>query len=189
MGGLRRLITPKTVGGSLVVLITLWSGFLLARNDGIIGVSTSATGCVCHNASPNASGNVTVTISGPQTVDISSTNSYTIMVSGGPAGTTGGFNLSADGGTLIEGANNQLDTGELTHKDRNSRSWTFDWQAPATEGTNNFFAVAQATNGSGTSNDSWNWYAGQAGAGFQIRVERPVQTIPSSWGRVKSVYR
>ena len=189
MGGLRRLISPRTVGGSLVVVMTLWAGFLLARNDGLIGVSTSATGCVCHNSSPDASGQVTVTISGQQTVAPSSTNSYTITVSGGPSGTTGGFNLTADGGTLIAGANNRLETGELTHADRNSRSWTFEWQAPATEGTNNFFAVAQATNGSGTSGDSWNWFGAQAGAGFPILVQEPLQVHPSSWGRIKSTYR
>jgi hypothetical protein len=189
MRGLQRLYSPRIVGVTIVAVVALWAGFLFARSSGIIGLSTSANGCVCHDGSPNANGNATVTITGPQMVETSSTSNYTIMVSGGPVSTTGGFNLSADGGSLIAGANNQLDTGELTHVDRDSRSWTFQWQAPATPGTYNLFAVAQATNGSGTGGDSWNWYGGQAGAGYQIVVEKPVQTISSSWGKLKAIYR
>jgi hypothetical protein len=173
----------------LVVALTLWASYGLARNTGYIGVSTSGTGCVCHDSSPNASGNATVSITGPQTVDAGTTADYTITVTGGPSSTTGGFNLSADGGTLVAGANNQLDTGQLTHVDRDSRSWSFQWQAPGTAGNQNLFAVAMATNGNGSSGDSWNWYGDAAGTGFQIEVRDPVQILPSTWGRIKRIYR
>jgi hypothetical protein len=160
----------RILSTGLVAFSILWAGQLLARSTGIIGVSELPNGCSCHDSSPNANGNVTVDIQGPQTVEPSATESYTITVTGDPAGTTGGFNLTADAGTLIAGANNKLDTGELTHIDRDSRSWTFEWQAPGAEGTANFFAVAQATNGSGTGGDSWNWYGGAQSTPFAIEV-------------------
>ena len=161
-----RLLTATVVAGTM-----LWAGLLLARSTGLTGVAQSATGCSCHSSTPNANGPVTVTISGPQAVLPSSTNSYTISVSGGPATTMGGFNLKAAGGTLIAGANNQLLSGELTHLSRDFRTWSFTWQAPATEGQVNFYAVAQAVNGTGNNNgDSWNWYGGAVNTPFPITV-------------------
>ena len=113
---------------------------------------------------------MTVSISGPQIVQPGSTNSYTVSVSGGPATTTGGFNLKAAGGTLIAGANNQLLSGELTHLSRDFRTWSFTWKAPAVDGTVNFYAAAQGVNGSSTSGDSWNWYGGAVNTPFPITV-------------------
>jgi hypothetical protein len=164
----------RVLGAGIAVVSILWAGYLLARSGGYIGVTQSPIGCNCHDSSPDANGNVTVDIQGPQTVQAGATETYTISVSGQPAGTTGGFNLSTDTGTLIAGTNSQLDTGELTHVDKNSRSWTFEWEAPATEGTASFFAVGQATNGSGSSGDSWNWYGGAQSTAFQIEVTSTV---------------
>ena len=161
-----RLLTATVVTGAM-----LWAGLLLAKSSGITGVAQSPTGCSCHSSTPNANGPVTVSISGPQTVQPSSTNTYTVSVSGGPATTPGGFNLKAAGGTLIAGANNQLLRGELTHLSRDFRTWSFTWQAPATEGQVNFYAVAQAVNGTGNNNgDSWNWYGGAVNTPFPITV-------------------
>ena len=113
---------------------------------------------------------MTVGISGSQYVKPSSTNSYTISATGGPAGTTGGVDLKATGGTLVPGTGTYLLSGELTHSSNAQRSWTFSWQAPATEGTYSFYAVAMSSNGSGTTGDSWNWYGGAVNTPFNITV-------------------
>ncbi|MEK6987918.1 MAG: choice-of-anchor V domain-containing protein, partial [Candidatus Thermoplasmatota archaeon] len=92
----------------------------------------------------------------------------------GPAGTTGGVNLKATAGTLIAGPNNKLEAGELTHSNSSSRSWSFNWRAPATEGAVNLYAASQACNGSGTGGDSWNWYGGAVNTPFPITVSSTV---------------
>lgn len=165
---------PRMLGAALTVTLTLWAGYLLARNDGMTGVAQSATGCSCHSSTPNANGAVTVTITGPQAVQPASTSTYTITVSGGPAGTTGGFNLKATAGTLIAGLNSKIVGGELTHSNSSSRSWSFNWTAPATQGTVNLYAASQATNGSGSNGDSWNWYGGAVNTPFPITVSSTV---------------
>ncbi len=161
----------RLVGLAATLAAACWAAFALARSTGMTGVAQSSTGCACHSTTPNANGPVTVTITGPQVVAPNSTSNYTLSVSGGPATTFGGFNLKASGGTLVAGSNSQLLNGELTHFNRNSRSWTFAWQAPAADGTVNFFAVSQAVNGNGgNSGDSWNWYGGAANTPFAITV-------------------
>ena len=166
---------PRMLGAGLTVTLTLWAGYLLARSDGMTGVAQSATGCSCHSSTPNANGAVTVTITGPQAVQPASTRAYTITVSGGPAATKGGFNLKAQAGTLIAGLNTQVVGGELTHSNPDSRSWSFNWTAPATEGTVNLYAAAQACNGNGNNQgDSWNWYGGTVNTPFPITVSSTV---------------
>lgn len=151
--------------------ITLWSGHLLARSGGRIGHAQDPDGCSCHGTSPNGVGPVAVVISGPEAVAPNAVANYTISVYGGSADSLeGGFNLQTDSGMLIAGANNQLDTGELTHVDDQSRSWDFSWQAPASEGTANFYAISLSADGSGTGGDSWNWYGGAVGTPFPIQV-------------------
>ena len=139
----------------------------LASQDGRTGRTTS--GCACHASSPTSS--VLVTITGPQTVAPSSTNQYTVKVSGGPAATAGGFDLLESAGTLVAGANNRVSGSEVTHSNPSSRSWTFSWTAPATTGSQNFLAVALAANGNGSdTGDQYNFYGGASGTKFVIAV-------------------
>ncbi len=165
----------RLVGTAVVVAITLWAGYVLARPDGMTGVAQSATGCSCHSSTPNANGAVTVSVMGPIAVQPGSTHTYTIWVTGGPAGTVGGFNLKADAGTLIAGPNNKVVGGELTHSNPDQRSWNFDWTAPSTNTTAHFYAVAQACNGNGNNQgDSWNWYGAAVNTPFNITVDSSV---------------
>jgi hypothetical protein len=157
------------VGLTLVALGT-WAGVLLAYDTGMNGVAQSAQGCDCHSPTPNDNGVATVQITGPQTVVPGSTNSYTISVTGGPSGTTGGFDLKSSAGTLIQGTGSKILSGELTHSDGTRRSWNFQWQAPAAATTVNWYAVAQATDGGGPNGDSWNWYGGAVNTAFRITV-------------------
>jgi len=139
----------------------------LASSNGRTGHATS--GCNCHASSPTAS--VVVSITGPQAVAPSSTHSYTVSVTGGPATTFGGFDLKPSAGTLTAGSNNQVSSGEETHINSASRSWTFSWTAPATTGSQNFVAVALAANGNGSSSgDAYNFFGGASGTPFTINV-------------------
>ena len=164
----------RWIVGLLVVASLVWAGSLLAHSGGASGVARSATGCNCHSTTPNANGTATVTITGPQAVQPGSSHSYTITVTGGPSGTTGGFDLNSGGGTFTPGTGTKLLNGDLVHSDGTRRSWTFSWQAPSTQGTVNWYAVAQPTNGSGTSGDSWNWYGGGVNTAFPITVSSQV---------------
>jgi hypothetical protein len=167
------MTTSRTIlGGAGVALLALAlsSSTLFARIDGITGRSTS--GCGCHGS---ANSGITVTISGPQSVEPLSTHSYTVTVSGGPAGGLGGFDLKASAGTLTAGSNNHVSGTEVTHNNENSRSWTFSWTAPATIGNQNFVATGLAADGGqDTGGDAWYYYGGASNSQFVINVNNPV---------------
>ncbi len=162
------LAAPAAAFTLLAAVLTLGAGTAFADANGRTGRAQSATGCSCHGSQSAA---VTVTITGPQNVQVASTHSYTVTVSGGPASTAGGFDLKVSGGTLTAGANNSVSGTEVTHTNPNSRSWTFTWTAPATAGTQNFWAVAVAAdNGGDEGGDPWNWYGGALNTAFPITV-------------------
>jgi len=169
--------------------LCLWVGLLFAHGSGMSARCEASNGCSCHGSSPNANGAVTVTLNGPTVVNVGSTNTYTLSVSGGPSGSTGGFNLCASGGTLVPGSGCRMLSGELTHTSNADRFWTFQWTAPASGATVEFKATCLASNGSGSSGDSWNWYGGASGAPFTITVEATVPVLPTSWGQLKDRYR
>lgn len=172
----------------VTLIMVVWAGYLAGNSGGRVGVCEAVTGCFCHDSNPNGNGDATVAISGPQDVLIGTTHTYTISVSGEPSGTTGGFNLCASGGTLISGAGNEENQGELTHSNGDNRSWTFEWTAPSSVGGIDFTAVGQATDGSGTGGDSWYWYGDAAGGGFSITVSATVPVKPINWGKLKKQY-
>jgi hypothetical protein len=169
-----------------VLGLALWASQPSARSTGVIGKTQSATGCSCHGSTPNTS--VVVTITGPNAVAPGSTGTYTIALTGGIAGTTGGFNLKASSGTLVAGTGSQLLSGELAHVDNTRRSWTFRWTAPATAGFVNMYAVGLTSNGSGSSGDGWNFSGGALNTAFVIDVN-PTPALPTTWGTVKDAYR
>ena len=185
-----RSLHPINFTAVVVSLVTLaWAGYLAANSGGRVGVCESANGCNCHSSNPNDNGDVTVSITGPQDVQVGTTNSYTISVTGGPAGTTGGYNLCASDGTLIPGTGSEESQGELTHTNQNNRSWTFEWTAPGSETVASFTAVGMSSDDDGTGGDSWNWFGGSAGTGFDITVTATVPTKPITWGKLKKQYQ
>ena len=173
----------------VTLTMTLWAGYLIARSGGISGRCADPNGCSCHDSLPNANGNVTVTITGPQTVNVNTTNSYTISLTGGPSGAEGGFNLCGTGGTLVPGTGNMLDAGELVHDNSANRSWTFEWTAPGIDTGVSFTATALSADGSGTGGDSWNWYGNAQGATFDITVMATVPVRSTTWGLLKDLYQ
>jgi len=167
-------IRMPLLGAAGALLVTaLFASACFADSSGRTG--RTATGCSCHG-SVNAG--VSVTIAGPQTVEPLSTHDYTVSVSGGPATSTGGFDLKVSGGTLTAGANNRVSGSDVTHINRNSRSWTFSWTAPAATGTQNFVAVGLGCDGTGgTGGDAWNFYGGVANTAFEISVADPLDVV------------
>ena len=74
------------------------------------------------------------------------------------SGTSGGFNLDSNQGVFSNpGQNARLSSGEVTHSNSNSRSWSVDWTAPTTgSGDVVFYLAVNLVNGNGgTSGDSW----------------------------------
>ena len=164
---------PRAFAAALVVGSIISASYLLAENGGYSGKTTR--GCNCHENNPNVNGVVNVEITGPQVVAPNSVSDYMITVTGGPAGTYGGFDLAATAGTFLPGPTSHVLNGELTHATPSNRSWSFQWQAPATEGVEGFVGVGQACDGSGdTDFDSWNYYGNAQGAQFSIQVTSTV---------------
>ena len=96
------------------------------------------------------------------------TYSLTATASGGPGGSKGGFNMDSNLGTFTNpGLSTRISSGEVTHSNPNSRTWTVDWTAPSTgSGDVVFYMAVNLVNGDGgTSGDSWgadSWTVSEA---------------------------
>ncbi len=182
-------VSPRLVSLLLSTVSIFWAWYVFAYGNGRTGDSTASTGCSCHDSTPNAHGVMSVSITGPQVVQVGSISDYTISVTGDPAGTTGGFGLTSSGGTFTAGTGDKVSNGELVHSDKTRRSWSFKWTAPTTPGTYNFYAVGMTSNGSSDNNDSWNWYGNAPSTAFPVKVESQTPTVHTSWGQVKARFR
>ena len=109
------------------------------------GVYNQASGCGCH--SQTGSTPASVNISGlPNAYDVNKLYQVTVSVSGGVQGSSGGFSLEVDKGTLSTGmglmlvkVNNQGNSATHTITGSSYRSWSFEWTSPASgSGTVNF---------------------------------------------------
>jgi chitodextrinase len=96
-----------------------------------------------------------VTVTGPVTVDIDSTITYTISVHGAP-GNVGGFNVAASAGTLgIADDDARIVDRELTQRasrvadDAGTVHFRFRWRAPDTPGTYTLFVAGVLGNANG----------------------------------------
>lgn len=123
-------------------------------------VRAADRGCrSCHGNAPSA--DTTVTLIAPTLVEPGQavTLSLTIENSGQ---TEAGLNVAATGGSFTGGDRSWVVQGEITHTSPARLSggeytFSFDWTAPAEEGTYTIFAVGNAVNGDGrSSGDDWN---------------------------------
>jgi len=144
---------------------------------GIVGMTLrdGGIGCICHDFSQSDS--VNVWIEGPDSLIMSQTAQYKLLMTGGPA-VAGGFNIASYIGTL-----DSVDTltqvlyGELTHTSPNqfiddTVFWHFLYTAPDSLLTDTLYSVANSVNwDSIPSNfDQWNF-----GENFVIHViDNPV---------------
>lgn len=119
----------------IFAVILVFATQLLSSSGGKTGYTT--TGCTCHGTL--SAGNSVVTLTASPDIfsgaGFAAGNTYalTITVTGGPSGNSGGFNLKASAGSFSNpSAAAKLQSGEVTHKNPSSRSWTVDWMAPTT---------------------------------------------------------
>ena len=151
--------------GQRVIAILMLMVMVLAVPEGAFAYSSgktgsSSTGCgggSCHGSTntvtPTLSTGIPSSGYTPGTV-----YSLTMGGTGGVSGSNGGFNLDATSGTFSNaGTNAQIVSGEATHSNSNSRSWTVDWTAPASgSGDVTFLLAVNFANGqNGASGDSW----------------------------------
>lgn len=158
----------------MILMLTCRAGELIAYPDGVTGKAKSPQGCNCHSTTPNSAGVVTVTLTGPTALKPSASAHYTLSVTGGPSGSTGGLDLTCATGSFTAGTGTRVSGQDVTHVDGTRRSWEFDWTAPVAEGIASFYAVGLASNGSGSSGDSWNWYGGAVNTAFPVQVSSTV---------------
>ena len=127
------------------------------------GVYNQASGCGCHSQTGTAP--ASVSISGlPNAYDVNKLYQITVSVSGGVSGSSGGFSLEVNKGTLSTGFGSMLvnvnsQGNSATHSITGSsyRSWSFEWTSPASgSGTVIFEVAGMTTNGNGqNSGDRW----------------------------------
>jgi hypothetical protein len=142
-----------------IILIISTSIILFSYPGGITGRTkkTSTVGCSCHTQNTAITGAVT----GPDTVNIGSTNLYTITINrSGYSGAHGGVDIAVRLGTLSTTGSNsllQLLSGELTQVSRltfsgGTVSVQFTYVAPSTPGIDTIWSnvVAGYSNG-------WNY--------------------------------
>jgi hypothetical protein len=175
-------LTPALLLGWMLTLLAPAS----AREDGIAqGGAGCGSGGGCHG---DATGSLSVSVSGPTTVVFSSTTTYTLTVEALLVG--GGFSVETDAGSLEAlDANTKLLSGMITHVDAttaapggNGGDWSYDFDlvAPASVGTTITLAFSGvAFNQDGTrNNDQWN------GGTYQVTtlVPEPATAVLVSLG-------
>ncbi|MHB2154846.1 choice-of-anchor V domain-containing protein [Calditrichota bacterium GD2] len=158
----------------IVLMLLLAIGYLWASSNGVTGKTTlgNSPGCTCHSAQP--SDNVTVTISGPDTVQPNAVATFQVQISGGTL-SAAGINIAADRGQLeADDAFLQKLNEELTHSSpkspfNNVVTFQFTYTAPETEGPVVIAATGNSVNLNGsTSGDVWNH-----APSFTVQVKLP----------------
>lgn len=152
----------------LLCAMLLYTTQLFASSGGYTGrTANTSSGCGpsgCHGGS----GSVTLSFTGPTTVQPGQTVSYTFVVAHGTFPNAGcniavktTQNGSANAGTLTA-SNSELyvSGGELTHSspkqiNQGQAVFSFSWTAPSTPGTYWLQAVGNARQGQATG--AWNW--------------------------------
>jgi len=156
------MLRKTIIGGISFLLIS--SLFVVASSAGRTGRTnlSDTPGCTCHGAT--ASTNVTVLIDGPDSIEINSTTTYQVRISGGPAAAAGTNIAVSDGALAPISSNLQLSGGELIHTSPVSFGtgsevvFEFEYTAPGQSGDVTLAANGNSVNLSGnTSGDEWNF--------------------------------
>ena len=148
----------------IAIALFLFSIMLVSVPDAAFAYSSGKTGSSsngcggggCHSSTST----VTPVLTGLPSSGYAPESTYSISIggTGGSSGSGGGFNLDSNVGTFSNpGSNAKLQSGEVTHSNSNSRSWTVDWTAPSTgSGSATFYLAVNFVDGNGgTSGDSW----------------------------------
>lgn len=180
------LPTFRSATGLCIALCTLtgaavtYSGGVQSGSSGVpANASRAVTSCAaCHSGSAPTSTRtnppVVSLVVGSRILAPGGQTSVTTSVTGGIAGTTGGFLCETTGGTFVPGAG--MHTGgagdNITHSNKNQRSWTYTLTAPTTPGPIELTSVAMTANNSGTGGDqfSFNGFNANSTVGTPVRV-------------------
>jgi hypothetical protein len=153
----------------LIVLSSfLLSGQAFGSSGGRTGrtLKTATTGCGgCHGGS--ATPGVLVSITGPDTVTLNQSTTFTLTITGGPALGSGcdiaskygvlspvSSTLRLSGGELTQNANTPMTSGSV--------SYTFNYVYTGAQAIDSLYATGLSTNSNGgTSGDQWNWAPGK----------------------------
>lgn len=160
------LLSFTVIMVTIVVLDTVSDGHQLHSYASGAPNANACTSCHSGSAINSGSGSASVSIIGNPTGYVPG-QTYQVQVSVGTAGRSKfGFALSADNGsganrgTLNSGGNSavQVQNNFVTHTasgvfGTDSKTWTFNWTAPATaQGTVRFLAYGNASNSSNSDN-------------------------------------
>ena len=163
----------------MLVLIMLLGTVPLSQGNSN-GKHNYSTGCNCHSQSGTPA--ATVSLNGhPAQYTAGSTYSLTVSVTNGVAGSSGGFNLEVDKGTLsvfgfAVNINSAQDSATHSITGSSQRSWGFDWTAPSSGSGTTLMTVAGMTSDSSNNNNGDRWDT----LSFQIPEAGAVQnTAPS----------
>lgn len=147
---------------SFIILISFT--MLYSYQNGITGrtLKTSNSGCGgCHGSS--ATSGVTVTISGPDTVNTSQMVNFSLTIAYATQ-PGAGLDVATRSGTLgVVTSGTHISNGELTHNNNinmtnGSVTIQFSYTAPASATIDTIWATGNATNeNGGTGGDFWNW--------------------------------
>ncbi len=152
----------KLIPTAIIVVFAVWAVIVVARSSGKIDATTlsDTPGCTCHNS--QASSNVTVTITGPDTLEVNEEGSYSVSISGGPAQGAGVNIAGSDGELTAVSSTLRKENGELTHQSPVSFSgdavqFDFNFTAPSETSQITLAAAGNSVNLNGTnSGDEWN---------------------------------
>ena len=151
----------KSLAMLLILLILLGTSPLTQGNSS--GKYNNSAGCSCHSQSGTPAASVSLT-GQPAQYTAGVTSTLTITVSNGITGTSGGFSLEVDKGTLSTGSGTgakvNVAQNSATHSSagNSQRSWSVDWNAPVAGSGIATLSVAglTANNGNGNSGDRWD---------------------------------
>jgi hypothetical protein len=150
-----------------IVVMLLAPAVASAYDDGITGQYQAGCGGGCHG---NASGTVTLSLTGPTSVKAGSTSDYTFLITHA-TNAYAGMNLAitasngAVSGTMTPGNGSRASNNELTHVqpkafENGSGRFPFQWTAPNAHGTYTFRGAGNAVNNNGANNgDFWNTFS------------------------------
>ena len=136
---------------SAVVALVMLSPAIEAYSS---GKHNSSGGCGCHSSVTS----VTISENFPTSYTPGQVYSIQISASGSVSGSKGGFNVEVNKGTLATGGNSgvKVSGNSITHSNKASRTWAFDWTAPsAGSGSVSVGIAAMIANGASTSGDAW----------------------------------
>lgn len=165
---------------NLLLIATFISVIIFAERNfetGHIGLTRlNGNGCLCHGIEFTDS--VHVWIEGPDSLLISDSVEYKVLITGGPA-VAGGFNIAVRYGTIdsVDTLSHRMLFSEgfpleLTHTMPNTFKndtvfWSFKYTAPNSIVVDTIYSVANSVNGDGNPilGDKWNF-----GENFPVRV-------------------